>query len=532
MSMVESKKSVQVFQIAEIAYYLYFAVMTLAKGLGLYDGMRLYMVALCMGAVLIGCKLMLTEHTLAEWLYIAVLGGMGLVIWRNSGQTGALIYMTMIAAMKNVPVKRLFSLGLVIWAGTLVLQTILTITGVRADIFVIHDKLGLGHIIRWSLGQPHPNVLQITCLIICAFIMYLGNWKGKALIRATVIMLAANLYVFFYSVSYTGIILVFVYLFANLYLSFRKELYRAERALISLVFPVCAAFAVLGPVVFQGRLWELCNKILNTRFHIARTYLTTDPVTLFGARPSEAIPGNLQNIDSSYVFALMHYGLVFFLLLCVGYMALIHHQLKTEKHKELAITLALSVAAISEPFFVNPSFKNISLLFLGAFVFEKFGKFARKYPELILNRSFCLLPIGKKEVKVSTEAIERGKERYLRSLTENKKAILAVGLCVGVAAGILFAATVDMPERYYALRASTEQDIEERIYLDLEELPEDFDGKILNYIDKETPMHVFEGNITTMEYARGIVSSGLWGGVLAGILVSILFCLKKKRNSI
>lgn len=530
MDMQQKKTECElVLNVAEIIYYLYFAIMIFAKGIGLYEGMWPYTAALILGFFLVALKLALTEHTLAEWLYVLGLSGIGVLVWHNSGEKGAIIYITMIVAMKNVSIKRLFSIGMVIWGITFVAQAILTITGLKPDIFVIHAKLGLGYIIRWSLGYPHPNVLQISFLILCAFTLYLADWKGKKLVYATLAMLIGNLYVFFYSISYTGLILVIVYLFGNLYLSFKKELTKLEKVLITLVFPACAAFAVLGPVVFQGRLWDICNKALNTRFHIAKTYLTTDTITLFGARPSPAIPVGLQNIDSSYVFSLMHYGAVLSVLLCAGYMALIHHCIREKKYKELAITIGLSIAAISEPFFVNTSFKNISLLFLGEYIFENFDKFANKRPDHFLNRKFLLCPLGQKEIEIPVGWLLREKNYYAQVLADRKKIILAGTAGVAMIAGIVFGLTADMPECYYALRSSTQIE-EESVYLDLDNLPEDFNGKILNYKDAQTRMQRVEGNIVTVEYVRGIVSSGLWCGTFGAVVISFIICIKKKRK--
>ncbi len=525
----QTNKNVLILNIAEIVYYFYFFIMAFAKGMGLYDGMWPYTAALLLGALLIVCKLVLTEHTLAEWLFALGMLALGILVWHNSGEKGALIYISMIVAMKNVPVKRVFSLGLAVWGITFIAQIILTLTGIREDIFVIHAKLGLGYIIRWSLGQPHPNVLQITAMMLCAFILYLGDWKGKKLIFATLIMLICNLYIFFYSVSYTGLIVVVVYLFGNLYLSFRKELCRLEKVLVTLIFPACAAFSVLGPLTFPERLWEICNKVLNTRFNIARVHLTTDPISLFGARPSGAIPEGLKNIDSSYVFTLMHYGIIVFLLLCVGYMALVHHCMKKKRYQELAVIIGLSVAAIAEPFFVNPSFKNISLLFMGAFLFEKFEAFADKKPEHFLNKKVILLPVGKKEIIVPLEKAVCVKKQFLQVVKKQKKLIITGTIGIAVMAGVLFAVLADMPKCYYALRSSTQIE-EDRMYLDIEHLPEDFEGKILNYRDANTPMQKVEGNIVTVEYARGIVSSGLWCGFFGAVLISlILFIFQRRR---
>ena len=519
------------FSIAEIIYILYFSVMTLAKGLGLYDGMWPYTLSLCVGGVLILTKLILTEHTLAEWFYVLGMLALGIIIYHNSSQTGALIYITMIIGLKNVSVKRLFSVGLTIWGSTFILQTILTLTGLKSDIFMIHEKLGLGHIIRWSLGQPHPNVLQITSLMICAMILYLANLKGQKLIFATLIMFFANLYVFFYSISYTGLILVVFYLASNLYLSFRKKLCLFEKFLINLIFPVCAAFSLLGPVFFPEKLWNLCNKVLNTRFNIAKHHLTLDPITLFGSCPSDAIPQGLHNIDSSYVFVVMRYGIVLFALMCIGYITYIYHCTKHKKYCELAITIGLAVAAIAEPFFVNPSFKNISLLFVGEFVFIKFEEFSKKKPDLLLNQKFGLCSLGAKEIYLPIDNIKKFMKIYYDCFKKNRKKILVIAVCTAVIAGTIFAFCADMPDRYYALRTSTQVVEKEHILLDINNLPDDFEGKILNYKDAQTPMQMFEGNISTIEFARGIVSCGLWCGVFTSLCLSVLLTGKMYKKN-
>lgn len=522
-------KQVMVLNVAEIAYYSYFAIMVFAKGIGLYEGMWPYTAVLLMGGALILVKLALTEHTLAEWLYVLGLLALGVVIWHNSGEMGALIYITMMIGLKNVSMKRVFSIGLLIWGVTFVAMAVLTITGIKSDIFVVHDKLGLGYIIRWSLGHPHPNVLQIFFMMLCAFVLYLADWKGKKLVYATLVMLLANLYVFFYSVSYTGLILSVIYLLGNLYLSYRKELNKLEKILITLIFPACVSFAVLGPVVLQGRLWELCNKALNMRFFAAKIHLTIDPVSLFGARPTDAIPESFVHLDSSYIIALMRYGGVWFFLMCVGYMALIHHLMKERKYKELAITIGMVIAAITEPFFVNTSFKNISFLFLGEFMFECFGKFAENKPEHFLNRTFLLCPVGKKEIKVPVDRLMQIKESYIQAVTQGKRVIAAGAVGIAVTAGSIFALSAQMPEYYYAVYSSTDMEAEPE-YLDINHLPEDFKGKILNYQDPETIMYRIEGNCVAVEYARGIVSSGLWCGLFGGAVLSIVLYIREKKR--
>ena len=70
-------------------------------------------------------------------------------------------------------------------------------------------------------------------------------------------------------------------------------------------------------------------------------------------------------------------------------------------------------------------------------------------------------------------------------------------------------------------------DEKEWIYLDINELPDDFDGKILNYADAETPMQYFDGNIISVEYVRGIVSVAVWCGVGCFAVLFLVAALKK-----
>ena len=528
MKLVSPKK--YTINLSELIYLLYFSIMTAAKGLGLYDGMFPYTLSLYISAFLIIIKLFLTEYTISEWIYVLSMIILGIFIFHNSDQTGALIYISMIVTMKKVPLKRILTIGLTIWLSTFLLLILLSITGISPGIFVIHEKLGLGYVIRWALGQPHPNVLQITSLMICSMILYLTSLKGKKLLYVTFIMLVANLYIFFYSISYTGLILVLFYLSINLYFSFKKRLYKLEILLINLVFPLCIAFSILGPIYFPENLWNLCNKILNTRFNIAKQHLTLDRITLFGARPSAAIPQQLHNIDSSYVFALMRYGIILFVLMCIAYLAYIYHCTKKKKYKEMTIVLAFCVAAIAEPFFVNPSFKNITLLFVGDFIFHQFEIFSYKKPNILLNKKICFIPLGKTEIIVSLEPLSNLLSYYFFCLKKNFYKLLVIGLCSSILSAALFTFIIDIPSRYYALRSSTHYKTEEYILLDINNLPEDFDGKILNYIDDETPMMMFEGNICKIEYARGIVSSFIWGGLITSFFFSIIFMRKKYKT--
>ena len=158
-----------------------------------------------------------------------------------------------------------------------------------------------------------------------------------------------------------------------------------------------------------------------------------------------------------------------------------------------------------------------------------FEKFAENKPEHFLNRKLILCSAGKREVMLPVEKPVRMKESYIQVILEKKRVIAVAAAGIAIIAGTVFAVTADMPECYYAVHSST-QIWGGEIYFDINNLPEDFEGKILNYTDPETPMQKVEGNIVTVEYVRGIVSSGLWCGIFGAVFISIFLYVRGKNE--
>lgn len=522
--MDDDNKYIAVCKVTELLFYAYFVIMLFAKGIGLYEGMAAYNICLLLSTGILAFKLSMDRYSVKEIAVTAVLVLTGFLVWRNSGEKGPLLYILLVIGMKGIPVKRVFKVGLLVWGATFVMQVLLTLTGWKSDIFVAHDKLGLGHIIRWSLGYPHPNVLHISYVILIAFVLYVLELKGRKLVWATIICFVGNLYVFMYSISYTGLIFTIGYLSCNLYLSLRTERTKLENVLIEAVFPCCVLFSVIGPLVIKGRLFEMIDKILNTRFYMSNRFMLEGEWTLFGSRQIEVKKESMNfTLDCSYTNLLMSCGIVIFLLMCIGYLMLIHSYLKENKNKELAIIIGLSIAGITEPFLFNTAYKNLSLIFMGSFIFEQLR---RKNDRNTL--SIRVLPFGDKGIAISYGMLHRVSVKVKDAFDKKKKQIAITGVLAGAAIGITYAAAVKLPDSIYMLKAGNDR-YDKVVYLDMNNLPPDFNSRVLNYTDEKTPMYEFTGNMITVEYIRGIVSSGLIGGALAAFVCVVIFAAKSER---
>ncbi len=514
--------------ISELFYYAFFAIMLIAKGFGLYQGQKVYTFALGVSALLIALKVLSTRHSLYEWLAIVLLSALSAMIFLNSNEIGVLVIVATIIGMKNVPVKRIMFAGCVIWTITFFVRMLTSLLHLNRDIFKVQDKFHLGFIIRWSLGQPHPNVLQISFILFCAFILYLTHFKGMKLYLLSIILFIGNLYIFLYSFSITGMILAVFYLVLNIYLNDirqrvlkKYELYLAEKIAFVSVVPAAAFFSIGAPLLFKGGLWEFFNKLFNTRFNIAREYMRMNPVTLFGTGYCNELPPDLNNLDCSYVFALMHYGIIFFVLMIAAYVLLILHQIRSNKLIELAITVSFAFAAISEPFFVNPSFKNITWVFIGELMYMGL----EKLNELKTLPAFVILKIGDNETDLP--AVDRSlifADELLETYKRMPRIIFGTSIMIGVLVGCLYADIKQMPSAYYMNRDNV-QVFDKGFTMDINELPEDFDGKILEYTDAQTKMFRIDGNAITMEYIRGVVSMIVWGFVLTAFIMGVIITI-------
>ena len=152
----DSDKAVT-FKAEEIFYYLFFAIMLFAKGIGLYEGMKAFILCIIAAFICFTVKVCLTEHTVGELAQMLVLMAFGFLAYRNSGEMAAFIYVLVVVGMKHIPVKRVFKVGAAVWTVAFFSTTILALLKQIPDLALVHSKLGLGHIIRWSLGYPHPS---------------------------------------------------------------------------------------------------------------------------------------------------------------------------------------------------------------------------------------------------------------------------------------------------------------------------------------------------------------------------------------
>ena len=94
------------------------------------------------------------------------------------------------------------------------------------------------------------------------------------------------------------------------------------------------------------------------------------------------------SIDSSYIWAFIHYGIVPFALLMLAYFILIADCTRKQRTRELLLVICFLCAGYTEPLLFNTSFKNVTLLFLGELLFRQKEN----------EEAYCLLPVVRKKL--------------------------------------------------------------------------------------------------------------------------------------
>lgn len=489
-------------KLSEICFYIFFSLLFFAKGIGLYDGQFWFKVCLIAAMAAWMAKQVLTDHTVKELCCLVILVVLGLLIYFVSHEKGALLCILLVCGMKGIDVKRTFRLGLAVWLLSFGGLFCLTSLHILDSSFKVHDKLGLGRIIRWSLGYAHPNVLHISCLVLVCLIGYL--LQGKFSLKWFLMLETVNLYVFMYSLSATGFLAVNVFLILTVYWELRNKFCIIEKVLIQVCLPFCIFLSLAAPVILEEPMFSVVNKLVNNRLALSQWFLQNQPIHLLGTDVGKIVT-SLRTMDNSYVFAYIAYGIVFFVLMIAGYMALIYRKSKSQDGAALCVILACLAAGITEPFLFNTSFKNISLIFLGNWMFESLGE----------GKKIFLLGKLNKEYAVRIPDFSSIYFRMKQVVCRHRRILACLAATAGITAGFIGFWKTPAPDRYILPRTAfeTTDDIAETYYLASEnDLPQAGD-RVMGYVDETTDMVPFMGNITEMERFRNTVSAGVTAAV-------------------
>lgn len=507
----------------EAFFWGFFLLLSLAKGLGFYEGQKLFVLLVVPGLLCGLLKILATPYTAWQLGMLTVLFSLTALVYCRSHSLGILFVSFLVLGMKGICVKKVFHAGLWVWSVCAVFLSIFSFFRLEHTIYRVHMKMGLGHIFRWSLGFTHPNILHITYLTLCALILYQMGERYK--FRHYILLMLGNLLVFLYSVSYTGVGIVALLLTGCLYVQIRPRFCILEKLLANLVLPICLILSfVLPHMLFDHSLSpevQALNFKLNTRIWLALQFLAPEYESLFGVDISQVVKSSM-NMDNSYVMGYINYGLIPFTIIIIGYFILQFYLTHKQKTRELVILVCFLAAGWTEQLLFNTSFKNITLIFLGAMLFmQKEGA-----------KEYCLMPWAQREIAVPFAMLPDYLLAGVRGIWKvHKKGILAVTLAGCLAGGVLCALFYEEPAGYVVQRFYTDGLGDDPVYLTGVDDPAYEGYRVMNYKDADTPMQVIVGKAVGLETLRYYLGSVVIGATAGAVLaVSGIGCRERRRK--
>lgn len=379
------------FSLQEVLYVLFLLSTMGAKAIGLTEGQIPFTVALILGSLAIFLKIIISEYSVLEFCVHMTLIALGIVVYVNTHHCEAFFAVLMIVGMKDMSLNRACKTASFIWIACFLITILRSLFGILPGYIGVQQKLGMDSaVIRYSLGYTHPNVLHMTYLVIVMLLLYSLKLDGKRLLMTSVGLMLGNAFVFLYSLSYTGVICVSIYLLLNLYLRFRKRISMFEMLLAVLSQVGAILFMIVFPYVLSGNIRELLNKLLNYRFDMVTSMFGNNPARLFGTL-SPVLNGG-HTLDCSYAYMIMFHGIIAFALFVMAFVGELVVLLKKDDREGAALIWTLSVSGIAEQYIANLSFKNIGYFFIGDFVNRTvLSRISKKDPQ----KKFSLLKTSK-----------------------------------------------------------------------------------------------------------------------------------------
>lgn len=350
----------------EIAYYVMFSLLLCLKGFGLDESSILFRIGLVCAFGFFIIKILLGKYSIIEAVLIVVGLLWGGYIFYNVGSLAIFIYALIVFGMKNISVGKVMKIGTIVWTVCISVTITAAIFLERYGGRVIHEKFGLGAVLRESLGYAHPNVLHISYILLMIFVLYLC--KKDNLLKVSIGLLVGSIFIFMYSMSYTGMLISFLIVVVNFYYVFRSTISRCEKIITRCVLPCCIVLSTIFPVYLDsyGFWYDFLNPLVNNRIWIIKHYFYLYHPTLLG----EKILTQNLSLDNSYVYAIGWYGILFFVVMMVAYGLMINKYILQDRRKELAVVMTFLIAGLTEQFLFNASIKNITFVFMGEFLFE------------------------------------------------------------------------------------------------------------------------------------------------------------------
>ena len=345
-------------------------------------------------------KILMTKYNYRECLLMLVLGIIGFISYKASGRNDMIRIVAFVMAAKDIDIKKLFKVTLIVTAASVLLLMLLSATGVLGVNYVEADfrttYLAESSVEkRYCYGLGHPN--SFYCMLLCILLLALYVCWEK--LRVYTLLIAEAVGVFFYITtgSRTGFIVYTLAILVTLMLKVFPNLEKGRLLYIisGLTVIMLTVFSVISNATLH-KLWEKVyvklDRIFTSRFTAAGVYGNISEWRLFSK------PDNIEYFDMGYSRLFYWYGWIPAILCIAAVVLLIYCCYKKKDAKACLVIFMLAVYTMFEAHIVSDYIaRNYIVFILGAYWTQAF--FVDKGREMFIPELFVsLFPKGRKQL--------------------------------------------------------------------------------------------------------------------------------------
>ena len=294
----------------------------------------------------------------------------------SGGRLAVPVSFALIYSAKNVSFEKLLKVTLILQALVFAVTVVCSQIGILEDFIWdagSRDRHGLGY--THSLLGSHFVLFMFLILVVLI---------GKMTVWATVLILAANYLMYVFTDSNAPLILAAGFVVLSWMARLLEKYMKPIRVFSWMTACVPMLFWGIGVWIVNTASWDsvILNKaniFLHGRLSLMCAAWNNYGMTLFGQKIKWVGESTVKNnpdliynyVDNAYMQSMFNYGILFMILLCVGFGIVLYRNMQKGNYLMVAALAVVLVHGLLNPQLVELAYNPFLLLLSGAFCFGK-----------------------------------------------------------------------------------------------------------------------------------------------------------------
>ena len=319
---------------------------------------------------LFAIKIMLTRYTKKEFLTVFVLIFLGYINYKRSGNTEIITSAVMILSLKNVSLKKVFTVCFYSLIGIVALLGILSVLGIAGDLSITKDFGRGGVETRYVFGFYHPNqwAHAVFMILLCGMLSFWErmDWKCGAA------MLVVNLVIYKLAASRTaflcGMVLILMMLLYK-HCAYVVKSKTWNRLLVA----GCAAVWMFSLYLVKnsaGVFWNKLDRLFTGRISLGREFMTIYSPTVWGEKIADMLE-NGHVLDFGYIRFFLENGVIIYGLMIAATFLIGIYAVNKGRYEILVVLASITLYGIYENIAMRMTPANMIMVFFSLMIYER-----------------------------------------------------------------------------------------------------------------------------------------------------------------